>query len=139
MVLLNSYLLNKKFGKRKLSKHDYIEYIANYLVDTGYPTLTCVPRRTFNPSNVERLTERHFPKRIPLRNGKLQGIVCRVCNFTKSQITNMGFASHSLSCKTTIYWCKECETPLCITPYFELYHTVSDYRRISLLRRLPNE
>ena len=139
MVILNSYLLNKKFGKRKLSKHDYIEYIANYLVDTGSPTLTCVPRRTFNPSNLERLTERHFPKRIPLRNGKLQGIVCRACNFTKSQITTMGFASGNLSRKTTIYWCEECETPLCITPCFEIYHTVSDYRRVSLLRRLPNE
>ena len=139
MVMLNSYLLNKKFGKRKMSKHDYIEYIANYLVDTGYPTLTCVPRRTFNPSNVERLTERHFPKRIPLRNGKLQGIVCRACNFTRSQITAMGYASQNLSRKTTIYWCEECETPLCITPCFEIYHTVSDYRRMSLLRRLPNE
>ena len=139
MVILNSYLLNKKFGKRKLSKHDYIEYIANYLVDTGSPTLTCVPRRTFNPSNIERLTERHFPKRIPLRNGKLQGIVCRACNFTRSQITAMGYASQNVSRKTTIYWCEECETPLCITPCFEIYHTVSDYRRMSLLRRLPNE
>ena len=126
MVILNSYLLNKKFGKRKLSKHDYIEYIANYLVDTGTETLTCVPRRTFNPSNLERLTERHFPKHIPLRNGKLQGIVCRACNFTRSQITTMGFAAQNLPRKTTIYWCEECETPLCITLCFELYHTVSD-------------
>ena len=72
MVILNSYLLNKKFGKRKLRKHNYIEYIANYLVETSCQTLISVPRRSFNPSSLGRLTERHFPKQIPLRNGNLQ-------------------------------------------------------------------
>ena len=139
MVILNSYLLNKKFGKKKLRKYDYIEYIANYLVETGAPTLTCVPRRTFNLSSDRRLTERHFPKRIPLRNGKLQGIMCRACNFTSSQIVAMGHAPQNLPRRTTIYWCDECETPLCITPCFEIYHTVADFRRICLLRRLPSE
>ena len=62
MVVLNSYLLNKKFGKKKLCKHEYIEHIANYLVESATRTLTSVPRRTFNPSTDERLTQRHFPK-----------------------------------------------------------------------------
>ena len=137
--MLYSYLLNKKFGKRKLCKHDYIEYIANYLVETGAPTLTCVPHRTFNPSFVERLTERHFPKRIPLRNGKLQGILCRACNFTRSQIVALGHVPQNLPHKTTIYWCEECETPLCITPCFEIYHTTTDCHRMSLLHRFPNQ
>ena len=44
MVILNSYLLNKKYGKKKLCKHDYIEYIANYLVEIASSTLTRVPR-----------------------------------------------------------------------------------------------
>ena len=139
MVILNSYLLNKKFGKQKLRKHDYIEYIANYLVETGAPTLTCIPRRTFNPSLVERLTEGHFPKCIPLQNGKLPGILCRACNFTSSQIVAIGHTPQNLPCKTTIYWCKECETPLCITPCFEIYHTTADFCKMSLLRRLSNE
>ena len=76
--------------EKKLRKHNYIEYIANYLVEIASSTLTCVPRRVFNPSNLERLTERHFPKHIPLRNDKLQGIVCRACNFTRSQMASMG-------------------------------------------------
>ena len=96
MVILNSYLLNKKFGRRKLRKHDYIEYIANYLVETSCQTLTSVPRRSFNPSSLEKLTERHFPKRIPLRNGTLQGKICRSCNFTHSQISSMGYPPQTL-------------------------------------------
>ena len=136
MVILNSYLLNKKFGKRKLRKHDYIEYIANYLVETSCQTLTSVPRRSFNPSSLGRLTERHFPKRIPLRNGKLQVKICRSCNFTRSQISSMGYPPQTLPRRSTIYWCKKCETPLCITPCFEMYHTISDFRKASLMTRL---
>ena len=139
MVILNSYLLNKKFGKRKLRKHDYIEYIANYMAETGAPTLTCVPRRTFNPSSVEQLTERHFPKWIPLRNGKLQGILCKACNFKRSQIAAIGHAPQNLPRKTKIFWCEECKTPLCITPCSEIYHTTADFHRMSLLCRLPNQ
>ena len=78
MVILNAYLLNKKFGKKKMSKHDYIEYIANYLVEASVKGATCIPKCIFNLSSQMTLTERHFPKKIPIRNGKVQGIVCRV-------------------------------------------------------------
>ena len=137
MVILNSYLLNKKFGRQKLRKHDYIEYIANYLVETSCQTLTSVPRRSFNPSSLGRLTERHFPKWIPLQNGKLQVKICRSCNFTHSQISSMGYPPQTLPHRSTIYWCEECETPLCITPCFEMYHTILDFHKASLLMRLP--
>ena len=42
MVILNAYLLNKKFGKKKMSKHGYIEYIANYLVEASVEGATCL-------------------------------------------------------------------------------------------------
>ena len=138
MIILNSYLLNKKFGKKNLSKDEFIEYIASNLVDSGFPELTSVPRKMFNPSSLSRLSDRHFPKRIPMRSGKLQPALCRACNFTRSQISGMGFGPQMLSRKTTTYFCEECDTPLCITPCFEIYHTISDYRRSSLLRRIPN-
>ena len=126
----------QEIWEKKLRKHEYIEHIANYLVESATPTLTSVPRRTFNPSTDERLTQRHFPKRIPLRNGKLQGILCRACNFTRSQMVALGHAPQNLPRKSTIYWCEDCDTPLCITPCFEIYHTKADFRRMSLLRRL---
>ena len=86
MVILNAYLLNKKFGKKKVSKHDYIEYIANYLVETSVEGATCLPKHIFNPSSQMRLTERHFPKKIPILSGKVQGIVCKACNFRRAQM-----------------------------------------------------
>ena len=138
MVILNAYLLNKKFGKKKMSKHDYIEYIVNYLVETSVEGATCIPKHIFNQSSQMRLTERHFPKKIPIRNGKVQGIVCRTCNFTCSQMIKFGHSGETLSSKTTIYWCQECETPLCITPCFEIFHIVSDFRRTTLLNRIQN-
>ena len=138
MVILNAYLLNKKFGKKKMSKHDYIEYIANYLVEISVDGATCIPKRIFNPSSQMRLTERHFPKKIPIRNGKVNGILCRACNFTCAQLIKFGHSGETLHRKTTIYWCEECETPLCITPCFEIFHTVSDFRRTTLLHRIGN-
>ena len=34
MIILNAYLLTGKYGK-KMTKQDFIEYIANYLIETG--------------------------------------------------------------------------------------------------------
>ena len=59
-----------------MSKHDYIEYIANYLVEISFEGAICIPKRIFNPSSQMRLTERHFPKKIPIHNGKVNGILC---------------------------------------------------------------
>ena len=138
MVILNAYLLNKKYGKKKMPKHDYIEYIANYLVEVSVEGATFIPKCIFDPSLQMRLTERHFPKKISIRNGKVHGILCRACNFTHMQLIKFGHLGETLPCKTTIYWCEECETPLCITPCFEIFHTVSDFKRTTLLHRIRN-
>ena len=62
MIILNSYILNKKFGKT-MQKQDFIEHIASYLVETSFLGVTCLPQRTIasNPSP-SRLVEQHFPK-----------------------------------------------------------------------------
>ena len=31
-------LLNKKFGRKKMNKHDFIEHVAHHLLDTGLET-----------------------------------------------------------------------------------------------------
>ena len=53
-----------------MSKHDYIEYIANYLVEISVEGATCIPKRIFNPSSQMRLTERHFLKKYPFVMGR---------------------------------------------------------------------
>ena len=138
MLILNSHLLNKKFGKKKMNKDDFIEHLANYLVDTGLQTLTVVPKKSFQTSSISRLVERHFPKHLPKRNGKIQALLCKACNFTTLQLSKMGYPPERLPCKTSVYWCEECESPLCITPCFELFHTYSDFRQKSLIARCPN-
>ena len=41
MLVLNAYILNKKFGERKLSHSDYREYIAEYLIRQSNRTYSC--------------------------------------------------------------------------------------------------
>ena len=50
MIILNSYLLNQKFGKR-MGKQDFIEYIATYLVETSIQHVSLPGRSTFSPDS----------------------------------------------------------------------------------------
>ena len=45
MTLLNSYILNCKYGDKKLSHAAYREYIASHLITTSLPYVTCTPKR----------------------------------------------------------------------------------------------
>ena len=61
MLLLNAFILNKKYGKTKLSKDDFLEHIANYLLESGTEGATCLPKRsTLIPTQYSCLTECHF-------------------------------------------------------------------------------
>ena len=138
MIVLNSFLLNKKFGRKKMNKHDYIEHLADYLVNTGVETVSVHPKRTLQTSTLSRLSDRHFPKHLPLRNGKTKALLCKACNFTSVQLSKLGYPPQPVPRKTTVYWCEECEAPLCVTPCFELFHTHSNFRHQALLARIPN-
>ena len=106
MILLNAYILNNKYGKQKLS-HDYMEYIAEYLLDKGIEGSTCIPQKT-NMCNTDKsqLLGRHFMQKIPKDPSRKQdpNPICRRCNFTKSQMIKFGFHPCELPRKTT-YWC----------------------------------
>ena len=53
MILLNAYILNNKYGKQKLSHDEYMEYIAEYLLDKGIEGSTCIPQKT-NRCNTDK-------------------------------------------------------------------------------------
>ena len=134
MIMLNSYILNKKFGK-KMHKHDFVECIATYLVESSFPGVSSLPQRTVGSSpSSSRLTDRHFPKRIAGKNGHL----CRACNFTKNQLVKLGFIPVDLKRKTTSFRCEQCDIALCVTPCFEIFHSVEDYKTPLLRSRIPN-
>ena len=68
---------------------------------------------------------------------KVHPIQCAGCNFTKAQMAKYGMHNNDkLPQKTTMYWCQECSTSLCITPCFEIFHTTVDYRKALLKYRL---
>lgn len=134
MIILNSYLLNNKYSKR-MDKQDYIEHIASYLVDSSVNHATSLPQRISYPSvSNDRLLGKHFPEKNPSKHGQM----CRACNFTPAQLSQMGVTGIELKRKTTSFMCKQCQIPLCVTPCFEIYHTFTDYRNICYRRRIKD-
>ena len=45
MVVLNSYILNKKYGVKKMTHSSYREYIARYLLTTSLETANCTKKK----------------------------------------------------------------------------------------------
>ena len=131
MILLNAYILNKKYGNNKLSHDDYIHHIASYLIETSMGDCTRLPQRTERPTPMKmRLVEKHFICKIP-QNPMCKtppNPICKACNFSKNEIAKMGFEPKALHRRTTTYHCHKCQVALCVTPCFEIYHTVEDYR-----------
>ena len=112
------------------------ERMISYLVESSFQGLTCLPQCTItsNPCT-SRLLEIHFQKRIiDGRNGHL----CWACNFTKNQLVKLGFPPVHLNRKTTSFYCKQCNIPLCVTPCFEIFHTVQDYKTGLIRTRMQN-
>ena len=70
MLLLNAFILNKKYGKTKLSKDDFLEHIANYLLESGTEGATCLQNHsTLIPTQYSRLTECHFIQNYTKNDG----------------------------------------------------------------------
>lgn len=69
-----------------------------------------------------RLVGRHFMERIP-SSGKKEKVarVCKVCADISKKRTGKRVR------KETIFYCPDCNVPLCYYPCFKLYHTREDY------------
>ena len=93
MATLNAYILNREYGRQKLSHSGYQEYIANYLITTSLGTATCLKKK--QPVDIDntqsRLCGQHFPVKLPPVTGskrKSPARKCAVCNFTKQQLAH---------------------------------------------------
>ena len=89
MILLNAYILNKKYSNNKLSHDDYIHHIADYLTESSMEDCTCLPQRTIRPTPMKmRLLEKHFIHNIP-QNPMCKtppNPICKGCNFPKMKL-----------------------------------------------------
>ena len=142
MLILNGYVLNKKFGKSQMSHMVYREHIAQYLIKSALQKKTEPASYNLNPSAKDtpiRLAGKHFPSQIYAQHGckrKRPSRACHACNFTQKQLSKFTHNGVNLKKKYTSYWCPLCETPLCIGRCFEFYHIKNDYRRPLLQTRL---
>ena len=144
MVILNSYILNKKYGVNKMTHSSYKEFIAKYLLTTSLTTAKCTKKKIPVPNNNSplRLTGRHFITKfesVPGATHKYPAQKCIVCNFTPEQLNRKGHRGLKLQSKYSSYCCHICEgVALCISPCFEIFHTVNDFKSAGLTHRLAN-
>ena len=66
MKILNAYILNWKYGTKKMSHLAYREYIAHYLIATSLEMATCSKQKSPVPiDNTEtRLSGKHFSSKV---------------------------------------------------------------------------
>lgn len=129
MVIMNAFILNKKYGHKKLSHVGYREYLAEYLLKDGNPQIYVQEMRIENDSVSNRLEGRHFPERIPTKEGKNKTLplACKVCFVGKAQSKSHNIPSKRKMCT---YRCNTCKLPMCITPCFQIYHEHEDYQSV---------
>lgn len=121
MIILNAYILNKKFGEDcKLSHEQYRELLASYLVKDAQKKAR---EDAQDPLDIdqERLVGRHFIRGI----GGKKTLTCKVCFIGKTESKATGRRQRR---KTTSFWCPECSMAMCIQPCFEAFHSHEDYK-----------
>ena len=133
MVVLNSYILNKKYSENKLTHTGYREYIANYVIATSVDSsllLRKTPQLSIDNPEI-RLSGKHFPCKLTSADKakrKAPACRCHVCNFTTKQLSHHGYTGMKLLLKFSCFGCTQCtNVTLCITPCFKIYHTYSNY------------
>ena len=125
VALVNARICFNIQNNRKMSQVCFREKVIEGLLE-GY---SLKKRRSFLSGNIPvntRLTERHF---IGKYENKASRPNCSVCSILPSHCAKKGKGT----CKRTqtSFFCKDCpnKPPLCITPCFEVYHTVKNYKK----------
>ena len=137
MVLLNSYILHKKYAQTKMSHENFTLRVISQWLQEGIEICnwTLPPLVSNKCEGENRLSERHFPSHIPSSLGAKRSKPSRPC-FVCAKIPRVeGIA---VSKKWSSFWCEECKKVLCIEFCFKTYHTVQDYRSAALDFRLQN-
>ena len=83
---MNAFILNKKYGKNKLSHIAYCEYIAMYLLKQGQINDCNILQQDDQLISHERLIGKHFLEQLPdtVEGKKAIPLSCKVCFVGKS-------------------------------------------------------
>ena len=138
MICLNSYILNKEHCNDKMSHANFREYIAQYLITTSLPSATAKCQRAQASPMIDKgsLNSKQFPKKFPSTSHtirKHQSKRCKICNFTQQQRSHYDMQGPSLQVRYTTFTFNKCNgIPMCVSPSFELFHTVLHCHKAAL-------
>ena len=112
LSIVNAYIMYRQSKQERYLTHEQfrINLSKDLLLKAGIYFNDIPTQRTSAPP-ASRLTERHFPSKIP-EQGKQHQLDCSVCSDRKKGKRKM-----------TIYMCQKCGVALCVAPCFELHHT----------------
>ena len=115
-ALVNGYIVyreSREEADKILSTVNFRKSVIDGLLET-FDRKT-IQQCTHVPNEYTRLKERHFIKRYDNPKYKPD---CKVCGSMRPRLR-----------KQTSFYCLECDTPLCIVPCFEIFHTYKDFKR----------
>ncbi len=104
-ALVNGYIIYKKVEFRQRVIDGLLEHWTCTRKRKGRPSIALLPLR---------MTGQHFPDKYENKRYKPD---CEVCS------------DRSTGCRRqTSFCCKQCNVPLCISPCFERFHTLKQYK-----------
>ncbi|XP_041480389.1 piggyBac transposable element-derived protein 4-like [Lytechinus variegatus] len=115
MSLHNAYIIHHACNPdSKLDSLGFRLKVIHGLLENWPRNRTHMRRRAQGPDQPERLTGRHFPKKVE-GDSRPDCIVCsnRSVRGGRKQTRDM---------------CRDCDRPMCAVPCFERYHTLLNYR-----------
>lgn len=120
LALWNSFTLYRKSGGKKSSLVYRLELIQLIMEKYHKDEFSCRKGRPSTHLTPLRLTGRHFPEYIPPTEKKQNPTrQCRICCRVRD-------ARGKKIRRETRYFCSDCDVPLCVTPCFRMYHTVTN-------------
>ena len=138
MILLNAYVLHKKFSGQKLGQEEFREIVVQSLLAKGMQNCAWKLPASVSSRHVSpcRLLERHFPSHIPCSLSAKRKNPCRPCFVCGKLKTRSGVM---IKRKWTSYWCPDCKKNLCVDKCFKIYHTFDNYEEAALNAFLDSE
>lgn len=125
MVLLNAFILQKKYSTDPLQHEAFREYIVEMLLKEGLENcaLPLPAQASSRAVNASRLSERHFPSFIPKKFDAKRAKPTRPCYLCSQVKEVLGVVIRP---RWSSYWCGECRKVLCVDSCFQIYHTEED-------------
>ncbi|XP_070573161.1 piggyBac transposable element-derived protein 4-like [Ptychodera flava] len=142
MAVTNAYILWKKYAPadQQMSHSRFrlsvVEEMVQSASDAPVPLVNTKARRSAGFS-LRRMVERHFPAKVKAKSGAKKQNPSRECVVCKERMKKddqhvlVYLQTHRNSKRVrypeTRIECTKCDVGLCVTPCFEIYHTVKNF------------